>query len=91
MAFSGLYGVTRHCCHQPNTPVSKCSVASAALLDVVGSVAIAILIALGSKMGVNIPPTGQYLLGALAVMNMLLLLNRNIIPATTHIAPQNNH
>lgn len=80
--FSGLYGIGQTCFHKKGEPVNHVGVGVAAVLDVIGAVAIALLIAFGPKMGVNIPPTGQYLLGAAAFLNLAMLLNANIVPVS---------
>ncbi len=92
MAFSGLYGLTRNCAHEAGKPASRVGVSVAAILDVIASVAMAILIVFGSKMGLHIPSMGQYGLGIAALLNIVLLLNKNIVPGTENFrsAPANS-
>jgi|GEM_PF-4641157 len=87
MAFSGLYGLTRNCAHTLGKPASRVGVSLAASLDIIATVAIAILIAFGAKMGVHIPSMGQYMLGFAGVINMMMLLHKNIIPVTENFRP----
>ena len=82
MAFSGLYGLSQNCCHAQGQPVNKVGVGLAALIDVVASVAVVLLVVFGSKIGVKIPSMGQYMLGFAAVVNMMMLLHKNIVPVT---------
>ncbi len=84
MAFSGLYGLSRICCNSRKTEPNRIGVGLAALLDIVATVAIALLIVFGAKIGVQIPPMSQYALMFAACINMMMLLNRNIIPVVAH-------
>ena len=88
MACSGLYGLSQNCVHQQGQPVNRVGVVIAAVADIILTVVLSILVALGSKMGVSLPPTAQYMVGAMALLNMVLLLNNNIIPVTESYRPK---